>query len=140
MRRIFTLVIAAAISGCGGSDEQASPSLDGYAGQWAIAYMAPGSDSVIVTATLNATNTTEGWTTLIPDRDPIPVHVVPGGDSVLAHAGPFESVLRPGVMVSTESAVRLVGDVLEGWMVARYATSEPDSVVRLVARGTRVPQ
>ncbi len=138
MRQVPIIAAAVALVACAGSEEQAPPALDAYAGQWIVQYMAEGGDSAIVTATLNATATTEGWTVVLADRPPIPLHVVPGGDSVLTHAGPFESVLRPGVMVSTESAMRLVGGGLEGWAVARYQTTGADSVVRLVARGQRV--
>lgn len=141
MRRILTLCAAVALVGCAGSEEQATPtlSLDDVAGTWNIAFTAEGSDSVVVNTQINATNTTEGWTITVPDREPMPVHVVLGGDSVVTHAGPFESSLRPGVMVSTASTFRLVDGMMEGLTIARYQTESPDSVVRLWGRGTRAP-
>jgi len=147
VRRILLLCAAAALAGCAKTDDQAAEgaaatlSLADIAGKWTVRGMPENSDSVLVTYEVNATATTAGWTTVLPNRDPVSLHVVPGGDSVVMHTGPFESVLRPGVMVTTESVVRLVNGVLDGWTVAHYqgAGVGADSVVRLRTRGTRAP-
>jgi hypothetical protein len=145
MRSLVSLAALVLLASCSAPADRpaetaaAAPtlSLADVAGTWTVQGMAEGSDSVIVTYTLTATATTEGWMITLPGRDAILLHVVPGGDSVVAHAGPYESVLRPGVMVTTEGTMRLVNGMLEGWTVARYATSSADSVVRIRTRGTR---
>lgn len=149
MRRIVSLFTAAVLAACYGGGERAGEgaeagaaatiSLADVAGKWTVQSMAEGSDSVLVTSELNATATTEGWTTVLPGRDPISQHVVVGGDSVVMHAGPFESVLRPGVQVTTEGSFRLVNGMLEGWTVAHYQGAGADSVLRMRTRGTRAP-
>lgn len=80
-----------------------------------------------------------GWTLLLPDRDPIEAAVTTSGDSIIVDAGPFESVRRAGVMVTTHTVYRLEGDRLVGTTVAHYETSEADSVLRLHVEGTRAP-
>ena len=80
----------------------------------------------------------EGWTVTFPDREPIPIRLVAvEGDSIILDVGPYESALREGVMVSTRSVVRLKDGNLSGTFVARYETTEPDSVLRGRQRGTR---
>ena len=81
----------------------------------------------------------DGWTLMLPDRDPIEAEVTTSGDSIVMLAGPFESVRRDGVMVTTHSVYRLEGDRLVGTVVARYETTEADSVLRLASEGTRTP-
>jgi hypothetical protein len=76
---------------------------------------------------------------MLPDRDPLEAEVTTSGDSIVMVAGPFESVRRDGVMVTTHSVYRLEGDRLVGTVVARYETTEADSVLRLASEGTRTP-
>jgi hypothetical protein len=66
--------------------------------------------------------------------------VLVDGDSVVAEAGPFESVLRPGVMVTTRTVARLQGDMLTGTLVAHYVTEGADSVLVGRLHGTRKAQ
>jgi hypothetical protein len=61
------------------------------------------------------------------------------GDSVVMDLGPFESVLRKGVQVTTHSVSRMQGGILVGTTTAHYATTTGDSVVVLRTRSTRVP-
>lgn len=110
------------------------------AGTWDMKSMAEGSDSVLVTFELMATADTTGWMQHFAGRDPIPMRVLAvAGDSVITETGPFESVLRPGVQVSTHSVMRLQDGRLVGTTIARYKTSGPDSVVRIRTEGTRRP-
>lgn len=74
-----------------------------------------------------------------PGRDPIPVAVQASGDSVVADAGPYSSLVREGVQVSTHIVYRLDGDRLVGNGIARYETAESDSIVNLQVEGTRAP-
>jgi hypothetical protein len=62
------------------------------------------------------------------------------GDSVVSELGPFESVLRPGIMVTTRAVTRLQGDMLTGTFVGRYATDAADSVLNGRLQGTRKAQ
>ena len=110
------------------------------AGTWDMKSMAEGSDSVLVTFELMATADTTGWMQHFAGRDPIPMRVLAvAGDSVITETGPFESVLRPGVQVTTHSVMRLQDGRLVGTTIARYKTSGPDSVVRIRTAGTRRP-
>jgi len=146
MRPTLMLCLALSFTACarGGerAGEQAAATLNlaDVAGAWTVQTMAEGSDSVVITYALNATATTDGWNFVLPGRDPVPIHVILGGDSVVTHAGPFESALRPGLQVTTENVARLVNGQLEGWSTARYrGAAGADSVVRLRLRGTRTP-
>ena len=88
---------------------------------------------------LVATADPSGWTMVSPGRDPIPVAVQASGDSVVADAGPYSSLIREGVQVSTHIVYRLEGDRLVGNGIARYETAESDSIVNLQVEGTRAP-
>jgi hypothetical protein len=81
--------------------------------------------------------TADGWTLMLPDRDPIEGVVTTSGDSIMVDAGPFESVRRHDVTVTTHAVYRLEGDRLVGTTVARYTTSGADSVLELATEGTR---
>jgi hypothetical protein len=81
--------------------------------------------------------TADGWTMMLPDRDPIQGIVMTSGDSIMVDAGPFESVRRDGVMVTTHAVYRLEGDRLVGTTMAHYANTEADSVLELMTEGTR---
>jgi hypothetical protein len=148
MRGTLLLCFAFSLTACAKGGEQAggqagaAPTLNlaDLAGTWTVQALAQDQDSVLVTYQLNATGTTEGWSILFTGRpDTIPLHVEVAGDSVVMHGGPYESALRRGVMVSTESGGRLVNGQLEGWAVAHYQGAGPDSVVRLRLKGTRAP-
>jgi hypothetical protein len=155
MRPVLLLLVTAGIVGCAPREEQpaadttaavttgpAPISLADLAGTWDITTMREGSDSVLTTSQLMATADTTGWMQHLPNRDPIPVRVVAvAGDSVVTEAGPFESVLRPGVQVSTTSVMRLQNGQIVGTTVARYSGPKAgaDTVLRLTTRGTRRP-
>lgn len=83
--------------------------------------------------------TADSWTLLLADRDPIVGVVTTSGDSIMVDAGPFESVRRAGVTVTTDGVYRLDGDRLVGTVTARYSTTDGDSVLVLRAEGTRAP-
>jgi hypothetical protein len=61
------------------------------------------------------------------------------GDSIVTEAGPFESVRRKGVQVTTRTALRKVGDRLVGATRARYASTGADTVLILRTEATRAP-
>lgn len=149
MRRLALLGCAVLLAGC--SNREGTPAADtmaaapaamltaaDVAGTWTVNTMREGSDSVIVTSEIMATTTTDGWTITLPNRPPVALRVQISGDSVMMEAGPYESVLRPGVQVSTATVSRLVDGKLVGMTTAHYSAG-PDSVVRLRTEGTRKP-
>jgi hypothetical protein len=108
------------------------------AGTWTLQTMREGSDSVIVTGSMVASADPAAWTMTLPGRPPMALRVSTSADSVITEAGPYESVLRPGVQVTTRTATRLEGGMMVGTTVATYSAG-PDSVVVLRFRGTRNP-
>ena len=114
-------------------------SLADVAGKWAMTTSNEKGDSTLVKYELVATGDPTGWILNFPKRKPVPARVAVGGDSIVLDAGPYESVLRKGVQVTTHGVVRLQDGKLVGTTVARYATHGPDSVRTLRTEGTRAP-
>ena len=156
MRHLVSCCSAAVLIGCAKSEKQpasdttaaasatpATISLGDVAGKWAVRTMTESGDSTLVSFEMVATADTSGWMfnfPNFPNRKPVPVRVVAvDGDSVVTEAGPFESVLRKGVRVTTRTVNRLQDGKLVGVTVARYGTSGADSVRRLRFEGTRAP-
>ena len=69
----------------------------------------------------------------------MPVRVTVDGDSIMTASGPYESVLRKGVQVTTQSVLRRQDGKLVGMTIARYQGAAADSVVRLRTELTRAP-
>lgn len=150
MRRLVLGLGAALLAGCAKPEappaEPPAPppaaaalNLADMAGTWTMRTMAEGSDSTLLTYTITATATTEGWTINFTGRPPLPMVVTVSGDSAMTTVAPYQSMLRKGVMVSTNSVMRLVDGKVVGTTVAHYATSGADSVVRLRMEGTKNP-
>jgi hypothetical protein len=156
MRRIALCCCAVALVGCSKPKEEpamdaaASPpetpaapapiALADIAGKWNVRTMAESGDSALVTYELVASGDTSGWSLNFPKRKPVPMRVVAvAGDSIVTEAGPFESVLRKGIKVTTRSVNRLQDGKLVGTTTAHYATSGADSVRNLRFEGTRAP-
>ncbi|MFN2383696.1 MAG: hypothetical protein ABR559_05465 [Gemmatimonadota bacterium] len=112
-------------------------SLADVAGTWDMRAVPTTGDSTPTVGQLEAT--ADGWTYLLPERDPIPVRVVASGDSLIADAGPYESVRRAGVQVTTHSVYRLEGGQLVGVTQAHSANSGADSLLTLRTTGTPAP-
>lgn len=118
----------------------AALSLADLGGKWTQQVRAETNDSVLVTAEVVATPDASGWTITLPGRPAMPVRVSVDGDSLMTAAGPYESVLRKGVQVSTSSVLRMQNGKLVGTTVARYqGATGADSVVRLRTEMTRTP-
>jgi hypothetical protein len=81
------------------------------------------------------------WTMTLAGREPMPLRVLAmSADSVTTEAGPFPSVLRPGVQVRVTTTLRLQREGrLVGTGVARYSVRTADSVMGLRLMGTRQP-
>lgn len=114
----------------------ATVSLADFAGTWnATSYLESG-DTVVYTMT--ATADPNGWTIDLPGRDPMPQRIIAvAGDSVVTEIGPYESILRAGVMVTVRSVARLQDGRFVGTMTATYATDEGETVVNGTTEGTR---
>ena len=97
-------------------------------------------DSTLVTYVLVAKPDTTGWTMTFPKRAPVAMKVLSvAGDSIVLHAGPYPSVLRKGVQVTTHSVLRLQDGKLVGATKATYNVKTADSVLMLKTEGTKAP-
>jgi hypothetical protein len=115
----------------------ASIALTDVAGTWNVTSIVEETGDT-VTSVLIATADTAGWTLTFPGREPISMRVVEvAGDSIRAQAGPYESVLAPGVQVLAEATYRLQGDVLTGTFVSHRTTTAADSVLHGRSEGRR---
>ena len=155
MRFIPLLACVAVVGACAGSEKEpvdsaaaapapsaapATLSLADLTGKWTQQVRAENSDSVLVTSEVNATSDPSGWTITLPGRPAMPVRVTVDGDSIMTASGPYESVLRKGVQVTTSSVLRRQDGKLVGMTTARYAgATGADSVVRLRTEMTRLP-
>jgi hypothetical protein len=156
MRGVVSCWIALVLMGCNKPADRPADSTDGeaptmeaapatisladVAGTWNVRSKVEGNESTVVTYDMVATADRSGWSINFPNREPIPVRIVAvEGDSIVSEAGPFESVLRKGVQVSTQVVSRLQDGKLVGTTVARYQVTGPDTVARLRFEGTRAP-
>ena len=147
---------AAVLVGCAKSEDQAAVdtaaataapppppagiALADVAGKWNVKGMNEAGDSTLVTYEMTATADTTGWVINFPNRKPVPVRVVSvAGDSIVTEAGPYESVLRKGVQVTTHGVFRLQDGKLVGNTIARYNVKTADSVRIVRTEGTRAP-
>ncbi len=150
MRRFAIVVSVLALAACAKKDEAPSTSggamaaapvdLKTVAGEWSFKTMGMTSDSVLTTGTLVATADTAGWTMTLAGRPTMALKITISGDSIMAQAPQYESVLRKGVMVTTNSTYHLVGDKMIGTTMAHYTVTTADSVVSLRTEGVRAPK
>ncbi len=108
------------------------------AGKWNMRSVpTAGKDTSPTTYVLTATANTSGWTITFPGRAAVPAKVTVDGDSITIDAGPYASVRRKGVQVTTHSVNRLQGGSLVGSTTAHYKVKTADSVLTLTNTGTR---
>jgi len=108
------------------------------AGKWNVrAVPTAGPDTSATTYVLNATANTSGWTITFPGRKPMAVTVKTDADSIMIDAGPYPSVRRKGVTVTTNAVTRLQGGSLVGTSTAHFRVKTADSVMTLTQTGTR---
>ena len=154
---IAVLLCTAVLAGCARKDDAAvdttadtaavtttpTPTpvnLADVAGRWNVrAVPASGTDTTPTNSVITATSTTSGWTVTLPGRKPVPMRVTVDADSIMTEAGPYESVRRKGVQVTTNAVIRLQGGNLIGRTTARYKVTGPDSVLVLNTTATRAP-
>jgi len=124
----------------GGAMAAAPIALADVAGNWKFrAVPTSGTDTSATEYTLTATGAADGWKITYANGTTVPVRVTASGDSLITVAGPFQSVRRKGVQVTTNGVFRRDGDRLVGTSVAHYVTKSADSVLTLRAEGTRAP-
>lgn len=115
-----------------------APAPMNVAGNWSVKVMPEGKDTVLLTYKLVATNDKTGWMLTFPNRQPMEGRVISmDNDSIVVENGPYESVLRKNVTVSTHSSMHMEGDKLVGKTLAHYSTKGGDSLVVLRTEGTR---
>ncbi len=114
-------------------------SLADAAGKWTYVAKTPTGDTVLVTAELEATADAAGWKLTFPGRPAIPMTVTVSGDSAMTSAGPYSSILRKGVKVTTAGVIRMRDGKLVGTSTAHYSVKTADSVRALVIEATRKP-
>ena len=157
MRQIGLWCCIAVVVGCGKPKEQpaadttaavapaaepapaapAAISLADVAGKWSMRTMPADADTTLLTYELVAGPDASSWVFNFPKRKPVPVRVTTSGDSIVTEAGPYESVLRKGIQVTTHSVIRLVDGKLVGTTAAHYKTSGADTLRLLRLEGTR---
>ena len=113
-------------------------SLASVAAIWNVVVKPEGKDTVVTTYILNTTDTTD-WHFQFPKGKPIAMKITGiRGDTIVTETGIFDSAVRPGQKVQTNSLTWLQDGKLMGKTVAHYQNSKsPDSVLNLITEGTR---
>ena len=108
------------------------------AGKWDVRAIPASGDTTPTTYVLTALATPSGWTMAFTGRKaPVPLKVTVDGDSLIVSAGPYTSVRRKGVQVTTNGAMHLQNGSLVGTTTAHYKVKTADSVLTLNMTGTR---
>lgn len=117
----------------------AAPAPVSYAGKWSMTTMPQDKDTVLVSYTMDAADNKEGWKLNLPNRPVMNGRVLSlDNDSVVIENGPYESVLRKGVQVTTHTVFHMEGDKLVGTTTAHYKSKGADSVRVLRVSGTKM--
>ena len=109
------------------------------AGNWTQKAYKEGTDSLMVTGDVSGTADAAGWMITLPGRKAMPMTVSVDGDSMMTASGPYESVLRKGVQVTTNGVLRMKDGMLVGSTTAHYTVKTADSVLHLRMELTRKP-
>jgi hypothetical protein len=154
MSKVALLCCAGVLVACGGEAKKADSaaaapaagapapaplSLASLAGKWNMVGKNEAGDSTVATYVMTATADTAGWTIAFPNRPVMPARVSTAGDSLLVDFGPYESVLRKGVQVTTHNVYRVDNGKLMGSTFAHYTVKTADSLRTLRSEGTRAP-
>lgn len=113
------------------------PTVADFAGTWNGEAMVEGTpDPVKSVMMLGADGV---GTMTLEGRSAIPLTVSMSGDSLVAVSAEYESVLRPGVMVTTRVANVMVDGMMKGNMIATYKTPEGPVEVKGTFSSTKAP-
>lgn len=145
MRLAPAMLIAVAIAACSPAEQPvveealpAAPTLADFAGTWQNSATLTGVEAPVL-STMTGTEAGTDWTMTLEGRDPVPLQVSIVGDSLITQTGEYESILRPGVMVTVRTAGVIHDGMLMGNMVATYKTAAGEEQVTGTIQGTRVP-
>lgn len=146
MRALPAVLTAALLLACTPAEEAppveeappAAPTLADFAGTWQNQAMLEGQTDP-VPSTLSGSASGADWTMTLEGRPPVTVIPSIVGDSLITVSSEYESVLRPGVMVSVRTAAVLRDGMLQGNLTATYRTAEGEQVVTGTMTGTRAP-
>lgn len=116
----------AALTAAAAAQQATVIKLSDVAGVWDANSMTGAKDSVIATSVITATADSAGWTMKLEGRDPIPLRIVAmGGDSIVTEAGPYPSILRPGLSVTVlRNVSHYKGDQMWGTFEATYSSGD----------------
>jgi len=107
------------------------------AGVWNVTVKPEGKDSIITTYVLNNTDTTD-WMFAFPKGKPVHEKVTAiHGDTVLLETDWFDSDVRKGLKVRTNSSVWMQDGKLMGKTTGHYQTTGPDTVRVFDTEGVR---
>lgn len=125
-RTIFIPAVLLGLTTAAAAQAPAAIKLADVAGVWDAKSLVGPTDTVGVKSVLTASATDSGWTMTLAGREPIVVRVVAmGGDSVVTEAGPYASILRAGVTVtSLRTVAHYSGDQMSGMFWAEYSTGD----------------
>jgi len=129
-RTIFIPAVLLGLTTAAAAQAPAAPiKLADVAGVWDAKSMVGPTDSVGVKTVLTATATDSGWTMTLTGREPVAVRVVAmGGDSIVTEAGPYPSILRAGLTVTSLRMVsHYSGDEMTGMFWAEYSSGDKAS-------------
>lgn len=135
-----TSAMASSTSSTTSTSTTAAPApvnLADVAGKWNMRSVPMSGDTSATSYVLIATANTSGWSMTFPGRAPVPVKVTVGGDSIMLAAGPYSSVRRKGVQVTTYGVARIQSGSMVGTTTAHYKVKSADSVLVLSTTGTR---
>ncbi|HSJ29931.1 MAG TPA: hypothetical protein VK933_00760 [Longimicrobiales bacterium] len=112
-------------------------SLADFAGTWQSEATLEGVDEPI-RSTMTGSASGDDWTMSLEGRPDIPMEVSIVGDSLIAVSDEYESILRPGVMVTVRTASVLQDGMMMGNIVTTYRTSQGEERVSGTLHGTKV--
>ena len=123
---LAAIILAGSTATASAQQPAAGIKLSDVTGVWDAKSMVGPSDSVVATSVLTATADTSGWTMKLEGRDPIAMRVVAmGGDSIVTEAGPYASILRPGLTVTVlRNVSHYKGDTMWGTFEALYSSGD----------------
>ena len=138
MRSVAALLTLAFLAACAPREEAAPPALTlaDFAGTWQVSTTITGTPDPVA-STMTGTADASGWTMSLEGRPNIPLTVSVVGDSLIAQSAEYESILRPGVMVSVRTAGALTDGALSGTLTATYKTPTGDEIVTGTTTGTK---
>lgn len=121
MQRRMALALLVSLTPIALSAQGKGPAIPaGAVGTWNNKTMVGPKDSVVATSTI--TLTADGKVTVqFPGRPLLTAKVLAaGGDSVVTEIGPYESVVKKGLMTTTTSVGHYKGNTSSGTFTAKY--------------------